>query len=100
MTAITTTCTFDKVYDAVGFSKYYTLIIQTPATADATNTIVFSLLKYGTVVGGTAFDVTGGVVETLGIALSGDNWTITVGTGDNLIRAYVLTMLRPDADEK
>jgi len=99
MTAITTSCTYDKVYDSVGFSKYYTLIIRTPATADATNTIVFSLLKYGTVVGGTAFDVTGGVVEDLGIALSGDSWTITVGTGDNLIRSYVLTMLRPDNNE-
>ena len=99
MTAITTTCTFDKVYSAIGFSKYYTLIIRTPATANATNTIVFSLLGYGTVVGGTGFDVTGGVSEALGIALSGDNYTITLGTGDNLIRAYVLTMIRPDNDE-
>ena len=100
MTAITTSCTFDLVYDSIGFSKYYTLIIQTPATADATNTIVFSLLKYGTVVGGTGFDVTNGAIEALGIALSGYNWTITVGTGDNAIRSYVLTMLRPDNDEK
>ena len=99
MTAITTACTFDKVYSAIGFSKYYTLIIRTPATADSTNTIVFSLLGYGTVVGGTAFDVTGGVDETFAIALSGDNYTITVGTGDNLTRAYVLTMIRPDNDE-
>lgn len=94
MTAITTTCTFDKVTDSLGFSKYYTLIITTPATADATNTITFLKSVYGTVVGGTGFDVDGGKIEALGIALSSDTYTITLGTGDNLTRAYVLTMAR------
>lgn len=94
MTAITTTCTFERTVPALGFSKYYTLIITTPATADATNTILFLKSVYGTVVGGTAMDVDGGVIEALGIALSSDTYTITVGTGDNLTRCYVLTVLR------
>lgn len=100
MTAITTDCTFTKVYESIGFCKYYTLVIVTPATADATNTIVFSSTIYGTVVGGTGFDITAGAIEALGIALSGTNYTITVGTGDDAARGYVLTMLRPDNDEK
>jgi hypothetical protein len=92
MTAITTDCTFVKVSDSLGFSKYYTLVIEAPATADATNTIVFLKSVYGTVVGGTGFDITGGKIEALGIALSSDTYTITLGTGDNLARGYVLMM--------
>jgi len=100
MTAITTDCTFTKVYDSLGFCKYYILVIEAPATADATNTIVFAAATYGTLVGGTGFDVTNGAIEALSIALSGGNYTITVGTGDDAARGYVLTMLRPDNDEK
>jgi hypothetical protein len=79
---------------SLGFSSNYILVIETPATADATNTILFSLAEYGTVVGGTGFDVTTGSIEALGIALSGDTYTITVGTGDDAARAYVLTMMK------
>ena len=67
-------------------------MIEAPATADASDTIVFLKSVYGTVVGGSAIEATSGIPETLGIALSTDTYTITVGNGTNKARGYVLTM--------
>jgi hypothetical protein len=90
---ITSTCTFTKVVPAVGFAKYYTLVIETPATADANDTIVFYKSVWGTVVGGSAVNETTGVAEALSIALSTDTYTITLGTGTDKARGYTLTMM-------
>lgn len=92
MGAITTSCTFTKVIPAVGFHKYYTLVIEAPATADANDTITLLKSVWGTVVGGHAVEETSGISEALSIALSTDTYTITVGTGTNKARGYVLTM--------
>ena len=89
---ITTNCTFTKVSPALGFGTYYTLIIEAPATADSGDTIVFYLSVWGTVIGGTAFEATSGKLEALSMALSSDTYTITLGTGTNKARGYVLTI--------
>jgi hypothetical protein len=92
MADITTGCTFIKMIPAVGQSKYYTLVIEAPATADANDTIAFYKSVWGKVVSGLAYNVTDDTVETLAIALSTDTYTITLGTGTNKARGYVFTM--------
>jgi hypothetical protein len=89
---ITTSCTFTKMVPAVGLSKYYMLVIEAPSTADANDTITFKKSVWGTVVGGSAIEVTTGSVESLAIVLSSDDYTITVGTGTNKARGYCLVM--------
>jgi hypothetical protein len=89
---VTTSCTFTKVVPALGLAKYYTLVIEAPATVDANDTIVFLKSVWGTVVGGHAVEVTSGASEALVIALSTDTYTITIGTGTDKARGYVLTM--------
>jgi hypothetical protein len=89
---ITADCTFTKLIPAIGLATHYVLVIDVPATADANDTIVFLKSVYGTVVGGSAIEATSGVPETLGIALSTNTYTITVGTGTNKARGYTLTM--------
>ena len=91
---VTTACTFTKVIPAVGLAKYYTLVIETPATTDANDTITFLKSVWGTVVGGSAVNETTGVAEALVIALSTDTYTITCGTGTDKARGYTLTMMR------
>ena len=86
---LTTTCTFKRMVPSLGFGKYKQLVIETPATANATDTITFLKSVWGTVVGGTAFDATTGLIEALSIALVTDTYTITVGTGDAEKRVYV-----------
>ncbi len=90
---VTTSCTFLKVIPAVGFAKYYTLVIETPATVDQNDTITFLKSVWGTVVGGSAVNKTTGVAEALSIALSTDTYTITCGTGTDKARGYTLTMM-------
>ena len=89
---ITADCKFTKGVFALGLSTYHTLLIEAPATADVGDTIVFLKSVWGTVVGGSAIEITSGVPETLGIALSTDTYTITIGTGTDKARGYVLTM--------
>jgi len=91
---ITAACTFTEMVPALGLAKHRTLVIETPATANSGDTITFLKSVRGTVIGGTGFDATNGVIETLGIALAGDTYTVTVGTGSNAARGYVLTMAR------
>ena len=89
---VTTSCTFTKVIPAIGLADYYTLVIDAPTTTDSGDTITFLKSVWGTVVGGTAFEKTSGVIEALAIALSTDTYTITIGTGSNKGRGYILTM--------
>lgn len=89
---VTTDCTFTKVGPALGQSKYYTLVITAPATVDSGDTIVFLKSVWGTVVGGSAMEVTSGKSEALSIALATDTYTITCGTGTDKLRGYVLMM--------
>lgn len=89
---ISTSCTYTKMAEAIGFAKYYWLVIEAPATADSGDTIAFESTKYGTFMGGFAGEVTSGSEETFAIALSSTTYTITVGTGSNKARCYALLM--------
>lgn len=91
---VTSSCTFTKVVPALGLAKYYTLVITAPATVDSGDTITFLKSVYGTVVGGHAVEVTSGTSEALSIALVTDTYTITIGTGTDKARGYVLTMAK------
>lgn len=90
---ITSSCTFEEVVPAQGM-KYHDLIITAPATADSTDTITFTVAKYGTVVGVQAYNQTDDTIETYAIALSTGIYTITVGTGTNKARVYIVRMRR------
>jgi hypothetical protein len=87
-------CTFERVVPALGFQKYYDLVITTDATVDSTDTITFLKSTYGTVVGMQAYNVTDDTIETYAIGLSSDTYTITAGTGANKARVYILKMRR------
>lgn len=94
MADITVDCIFDRTVPALGFAKYYDLVITTPATADANDTLTFTAAQYGTVIGVQAYEQTGNVLEAYAIALSTGTYTITCGTGTNKVRMYVVKLRR------